>query len=99
MKKKSWINFLYTIIYLCLFSFIQSNYNGSLKTNIVLFIVQGVLLLGYISWTIVHAWSKYRQKKDYSDLVIGVCYSLALAFIFFAEIDRYMDYVRIMEIV
>ncbi len=97
-KKRQYILYvLYTIIYLLLFSFLRFNYNGSLKVNTLVFIIQGVMLLIYIPWTIWLSLLKYRSKKEHSHLVIGIFYSLHLLLVYFGEIGRYIDFVRFLE--
>lgn len=78
-----------------MYGMIAINYDDHLRSNFILFIVWGVILIGYIPWTIWGSISDLKRTKHNSRLVVALIYAIFLLLLFFGELTKYLNYVEI----
>lgn len=84
-----------TIACFVMYGMIAINYDDHLLSNSMLFLVWGILLLGYIPWTIWGGISDLKRTKQNSRLVVALTYAIFLLLLFFGELTKYLNYVEI----
>lgn len=86
-----------SVVCLFIYGLIATNYDDHLLSNSVLFFIWGILLIGYIPWTIVAGLTSKKHTKQNDFLVVAIAYVIFLLLIFFGELSKYLIYIKVTE--
>ena len=86
-----------SVVCFFIYGLIATNYDDHLLSNSVLFLIWGILLIGYIPWTIAVGITSKKHTKQNDLFVIAFSYIIFLLLIFFGELSKYLNYIKVME--
>lgn len=101
MKRQSkWLLCSYcftTILCFLLYGLIAVNYNDHITHNANLFIALGIILIGYIPWTIVSGIRHKKRNQNGELLVVATAYAFFLLLVYFGELSKYLNYIAVIR--